>query len=174
MEEQSNEEAPHFTLLPNIETPKGNIQIGKPQIDTMLRKQSSQTRSDPALLSKKPTLPRLTSSGGGETTVAGGPDQHDFNKVLNEEKEFLSRIQAQLKSFDHEARYLPNIKKPQYQLIIHGNNNGGTSEEEEKQVKRKMKKKHHVPQPENKLTPIKNRGKREIEFGIPAESLVEH
>jgi len=30
MEEQSNEEAPHFTLLPNIETPKGNIQIGKP------------------------------------------------------------------------------------------------------------------------------------------------
>jgi hypothetical protein len=36
----------------------------------------------------------MRTEGGGETTVAGGPDPKQFEKIVNEEKEFLERIQA--------------------------------------------------------------------------------
>ena len=49
--------------------------------------------------------------------MAGGPDPHDFAKIINEEREFLERIQYQLKQFDDEAK-LPPIKRPHYELNI--------------------------------------------------------
>jgi hypothetical protein len=72
--------------------------------------------------------------------VAGGPDPHDFAKIINEEREFLERIQYQLKQFDDEAK-LPPIKRPHYELNIN---------EPETNSKPKARDKSHTkPQNEN-------------------------